>query len=128
MCTSFYSFWEVALELSLTTSEWEITDATKLANLDAEWAGGFSFIPSGSNKGNIFFADWDNDIVKMMKFDATGRPAPAGNPEITDFITGIQGPWGFFFDEKVKLWTTIEEKVVATGTGSLSLQHVSYNV
>lgn len=101
MCTSIHSFWELDLSQNVTTSEWEITSATKLAELDPYYPGGFSFIPSGSNKDNIFFSDWDNDIVKMMEFDASGRPAPAGNPTVTDFINGIHRPWGFFFDDKV---------------------------
>ena len=101
MCTSIESFWEVALQLndSTTPSKWEIASATKLAELDAYYAGGYSFIPSGSNKNNIFFADWDNSIVKMMKFDAAGRPVVP--TQTTDFITGIDRPWGFFFDPKV---------------------------
>lgn len=99
MCTSINSFWEVGLSQNVSTSEWEISGASKLADLDAYYAGGFSFIPSGSNKDNIFFADWDNDIVKMMEFDVDGRPAPG--PINTDFITGIKAPWGFFFDDKV---------------------------
>lgn len=105
MCTSPYSFWEMGLQPKTNgaANEWEITNVTKLADLDdIEYSGGFSFIPSGSYKGNIFYASWDDDLVKMMKFDASGRPA--GNvthPEITDFITGIEHPWGFFFDPQV---------------------------
>src|SRR6056300_1711523 len=100
MCTSIESFWEVGLQpSSTTTNAWEITDATKLADIDAYYAGGFSFIPSGSNKNNIFFSNWDNNIVKMMKFDAGGRPVVP--TETTDFITGIKRPWGFFFDPQV---------------------------
>ena len=84
-----------------STNKWEITDATKLADLDAEYGGGFSFIPSGSNKNNIFFSDWDNNIVKMLKFGTDGRPLVP--TETTDFITGIEGPWGFFFDPQVSV-------------------------
>ena len=83
-----------------TDNEWEFTDVTKLAALDAYYTGGFSFVPSGTNKNNIFLADYDNSIVKMMKFDSsTGRPTGnVTNPEVTNFIEGISGPWGFFFD------------------------------
>ena len=98
MCTSINSFWEVALQLNVSTtpSKWEIANATMLAELAAYYAGGFSFIPSGSNKDNIFFSDWNNDKVKMMNFDAGGRPVVP--TETIDFFTGISGPWGFFFD------------------------------
>lgn len=89
--------------MNSSTNKWEITDATKLADIDARYAGGFSFIPSGSNRNNIFFADYNNDIVKMMKFDASGRPAVP--TETTDFITGITAPWGFFFDPQVSQTT-----------------------
>jgi hypothetical protein len=81
-------------------NEWEITNVTKLADVDVSYTGGFSFIPSGSYKGNIFYASWSDSRVKMMKFDASGRPNVA-HPEITDFITGIGRPWGFFFDPQV---------------------------
>ena len=98
MCTSINSFWEVALQLNVSTtpSKWEIANATMLAELAAYYAGGFSFIPSGSNKDNIFFSDWTNDKVNMMNFDAGGRPVVP--TETIDFFTGISGPWGFFFD------------------------------
>ena len=100
MCTSPNSFWEVGLQLSSTTNTWEITDATKLADIGADYPGGFSFIPSGSNKDNIFFASWDDNLVKMMKFnDTDGRPVVP--TETTNFITGIERPWGFFFDPLV---------------------------
>ena len=83
-----------------TTNDWEFTDVTKLAALNAFYTGGFSFVPSGTNKNNIFLADWDYNTVKMMTSDSsTGRPTGnVTNPEVTDFITGISRPWGFFFD------------------------------
>ena len=101
MATSPNSFWEMGMQLkSGTDNEWEFTDVTKLAALDAYYTGGFSFVPSGTNKNNIFLADYSNSIVKMMKFDSsTGRPTGnVTNPEVTNFIEGISGPWGFFFD------------------------------
>lgn len=109
MCTSTYSFWEVGLQPKTdgNANEWEISGVTKLADLDAEWSGGYSFIPSSSLKDNIFFADWDNGIVKMMKFGTDGLPlGTVDAPEVYDFITPADGqspsdfyPWGFFFDE-----------------------------
>jgi len=104
MCTSVFSFWEVGLQPKTNgaANEWNITTVTKLAQLDVDYPGGFSFIPSGSYKGNIFYASWDDEIIKMMEFDASGRPAGnISHPVITNFITGIEGPWGFFFDPQV---------------------------
>jgi hypothetical protein len=115
MCTSYYSYYPSIkkylasfMELGLqpktngAANEWEFTNVTKLAQLDVEYPGGFSFIPSGSYKGNIFYASWDDEIIKMMEFDASGRPAGnISHPVITNFITGIEGPWGFFFDPQV---------------------------
>ncbi|KAL7426469.1 hypothetical protein ACHAXM_000467 [Skeletonema potamos] len=113
MCASYYSYYDPPIGQSLASfmelglqpktngaaNEWEFTNVTKLAQLDVEYPGGFSFIPSGSYKGNIFYASWDDEIIKMMEFDASGRPAGnISHPVITNFITGIEGPWGFFFD------------------------------
>jgi len=108
MCTSVYSFWEVGLrrlqpKTNGAANEWEITTVTKLAELpQEEYSGGFSFIPSGSYKGNIFYASWDDNLVKMMEFDASGRPVgDVSHPVTTNFIEGIEGPWGLFFDPQV---------------------------
>lgn len=114
MCTSDDDqFWEVALQLnnSATPSKWEISSATLLAIDYSELNGGFSFIPSGSYKNDIVFADYDDDSVKMMKFDDNGRPVVQGGAdpdtalkaaEITELIEDrIDYPWGVFFDPKV---------------------------
>jgi hypothetical protein len=105
MCTSYAgTFMELGLQPKTngTANEWEFTNVTTLAELNSTYPGGFSFIPSGSYKGNIFYADWSKDAVKMMEFDASGRPAGnISHPVITEFITGIERPWGFFFDPQV---------------------------
>ena len=101
MCTSVESFWEVGLQLKTdgNANEWEISSVTKLADLAPEYAGGCAFIPSSSLKGNIFFADWDYDLVKMIEFGADGLPlGTVSAPQISNFITGIEDPWGFVFD------------------------------
>jgi len=139
MCTSPYSFWEMGLQPKTNgaANEWEITNVTKLADLtNIEYVGGFSFIPSGSYKGNIFYASWDDDLVKMMKFDTSGRPA--GNvthPEITDFITGIEAPWGFFFDPQtndffVSTWNARVDGIVHFGgfVPGLDVEVVAANI
>lgn len=106
MCTSVNSFWEVGLQPKTdgNANEWEISGVTKLADLDAKYAGGYSFIPSSSLKDNIFFADWEHGIVKMMEFGTDGLPSG----EVSDFITIRESqdacdfyPWGFFFDQAV---------------------------
>ena len=118
MCTSEYSFWEVDLQLdnSTTPSKWEITNATILALLDSEYTGGYSFIPSGSNKNNIFFADYEGDKVEMMTFDDSGRPVVP--TEITTFIEDIDDPWGFFFDPQVceKSYCSISLSLLTTSS------------
>jgi hypothetical protein len=120
MCTSVYSFWEVGLQPKTggTANEWEISSVTKLADLDdAEYSGGCSFIPSSSLKDNLFFADWSNDIVKMMEFGTDGLPSGTVDaPQISDFITGIQGPWGFFFDPIVSYVYVAVDPATATST------------
>lgn len=114
MCTSWEDeFWEVALQLnnSATPSKWEISSATLLAKGFSDYNGGFSFIPSGSYKNDIVFADYEDESVKMMKFDDNGRPVVQGGAdpytalkptEITKLIEdNIDNAWGVFFDPKV---------------------------
>ena len=114
MCTSLEDeFWEVALQLnnSATPSKWEISSATLLAKGFSYYNGGFSFIPSGSHKNDIVFADYDANTVKRMKFDDNGRPVVQGGAdpntaliaaEITKLIEeNIDYAWGVFFDPKV---------------------------
>ena len=105
MCTGYFKdFWEVDMQVdnSTTPSKWEITSATLLAKGFGKLATGFSFIPSGSYKNNIVWADWSNDTINMMTFDDSGRPVTnILTPEITTFIEDFVSPQGVFFDPKV---------------------------
>ena len=76
-------FWEVDLQLdnSTTPSKWEIVNATLLAKDYSENNGDFSFIPSGLYKNDIVFTDFSGNAVKMMKFDASGRPVVQGGAD-----------------------------------------------
>ena len=115
MCTSRGSFWEVSLQLD-ALSNWEITSATKLATAPA-YPGGFSFIPSGSYKNNIFFSDWEYGKVKMMKFDTNGLPVVP--TDSVDFYP-VKKPWGFFFDPQVSCCSLKQCSLQVQG---LSVQH-----
>jgi hypothetical protein len=105
-----------------------------LADLDdAEYSGGFSFIPSSSLKDNIFFADWSNDIVKMMEFGTDGLPlGTVDAPQISNFITLADGqvsrgfrPWGFFFDSIVSFSLYLHLHLLLSLTNHVCLSMLS---
>jgi hypothetical protein len=118
--TAPYGFWQVGLAGTAAAYTPVAANTRKLCSLEAEFARGMAFIPSGSLKDSVMINSFDDSEVKILELDYSTPDAATGttglcidstsglpelgtaSPKIETFATGIDGAWGLFFDPQVR--------------------------
>mmetsp|Transcript_24396 Transcript_24396/g.34049 ORF Transcript_24396/g.34049 Transcript_24396/m.34049 type:complete len:434 (-) Transcript_24396:46-1347(-) len=105
--TAPYGFWRMGLTRAGTPIKYTPSNAEFLCSIDAQYPGGFAYIPSGSYKDSVLLSDYSNDQISLLSLDANGLCINAtsglgelgtSNPKIETFATDVENAWGFFFD------------------------------
>ena len=119
--TAPYGFWQVGLEGTPAAYDPVVNNTKLLCSLPgSNYPSGMGFIPSGSKKDGVMFADFDHDTIQILPLDyttkqngttglcinnSTGQPElGTDNPRLYDFTWYVSEPSGFMFDPRVSIF------------------------